>query len=169
MPIDPTIPPSLNLQQRDAERIANMDRRIRELETAWLGPGPAWLPYTPTWTGSSTNPALGNGTIAGRYIRIGKLVFARVLITMGGTTTYGTGYWKVSLPVTPLTGHSWNGVGLAYDVSAGAAYPLLSRADTSNSWHSYRASIPAELVTVTMPFTWAAGDIYELNIFYEAA
>jgi len=29
MPIDPTIPPSLTLENREAERVANLERRVR--------------------------------------------------------------------------------------------------------------------------------------------
>ena len=34
---------------------------------------PQWFNYTPTWTAVTTNPAIGNGTLAGRYVVIGKL------------------------------------------------------------------------------------------------
>lgn len=50
----------------------------------------AWSDYTPPWTGT-TNPAIGNGTIVGRYIQSGKIVRGWFKITMGSTTTYGTG------------------------------------------------------------------------------
>lgn len=59
----------------------------------------AWSNYTPSWTAASVNPAIGNGTITGRYIQIGKIVHFYAKLIMGSTSTYGTGQWYVSLPV----------------------------------------------------------------------
>src|ERR1044071_1955961 len=50
-----------------------------------------WDSYTPTWTNSTTNPTIGNGTLSGAYIQVGKFVVFRVSIGMGSTTTFGTG------------------------------------------------------------------------------
>ena len=58
----------------------------------------AWTPYTPDWTSSGTDPAIGNGTLSASYRRIGTIGFCRGVIKMGTTTTYGTGSWEVSLP-----------------------------------------------------------------------
>ncbi|MFF3300975.1 hypothetical protein [Streptomyces sp. NPDC002908] len=60
----------------------------------------AWSTYTPTWTSSGTNPSLGNGTLTGRYIKIGRTCTASILLTTGSTTTYGTGTYLFSLPFT---------------------------------------------------------------------
>jgi hypothetical protein len=59
----------------------------------------AWTTYNPSWTASVTNPVIGNGTITGRYKQIGKTVFVVVKISMGTSTTYGSGIWRISLPV----------------------------------------------------------------------
>lgn len=69
---------------------------IDDLLTSWL----TFTSYSPTWTGATTNPVIGNGSISAKYVRMGDLVFAFGLITMGSTTTYGTGEWRLSLPVT---------------------------------------------------------------------
>ena len=34
----------------------------------------AWINYTPTWTASTTNPVIGNGTIEGRYALVNGFV-----------------------------------------------------------------------------------------------
>jgi hypothetical protein len=64
--------------------------------------------YTPAWTttGAGADPSLGNGTLVGRYFRIGKLVIVWVTLTIGTTTNAGSGVWEISLP-------------FARDVSAG--------------------------------------------------
>src|SRR5579864_7885838 len=59
----------------------------------------AWASYTPSWTGSSTNPSLGNGSLTGRYTQIGKVVLFSVVLTAGSTTTYGSGFWTFTLPI----------------------------------------------------------------------
>jgi len=62
----------------------------------------AWTPYTPSWTSTGTAPAIGNGTLTGAYVQIGKWVQFRIQVTFGSTTTFGTGGLQVSLPVTPV-------------------------------------------------------------------
>lgn len=52
----------------------------------------------PAWTGSTTNPVIGNGTIAGKLRRRGTEVDYRGIIQFGTTTTFGTGEWRIALP-----------------------------------------------------------------------
>src|SRR5688572_28327966 len=66
--------------------------------------GDPWTAYTPTWTGTGTNPAIVNGTIGGRYLQAGKLVIGNFQIVMGSSTTFGTGSWLVGLPVPAAAG-----------------------------------------------------------------
>ena len=55
--------------------------------------------YTPTWTSASTAPAIGNGTIAGRFQRIGDSARVRIYIATGSTTTFGSANdWTFSIP-----------------------------------------------------------------------
>lgn len=61
----------------------------------------AWTSYVPAWTGATTNPVIGNGTIVGAYRQVGKTVNFRIVITMGASTTYGSGIYSVTLP--PVT------------------------------------------------------------------
>ena len=55
-----------------------------------------WTAYTPTWTAATTNPSIGNGTLAGRYTQIGKTCVLVIGLTAGSTTTYGSGNWSFS-------------------------------------------------------------------------
>lgn len=59
--------------------------------------------YTPTWTGSGGNPAIGNGTLTGSYIRIGKLVKVDIQVIAGATTTFGAGSYNLTLPFAPAS------------------------------------------------------------------
>lgn len=72
---------------------------------AWLTVGTfgAWKTYTPVWAGTS-NPSLGNGSIEGRYSQNGKTVDFSIVLTVGSTTTRGSGNWTFSLPVNARDG-----------------------------------------------------------------
>ncbi|WP_405018179.1 hypothetical protein OHV05_15430 [Kitasatospora sp. NBC_00070] len=66
--------------------------------TAWVPLG-AWTAFTPVWTASTTNPILGNGTLVGRYTRVGKTITYAGTLRTGSTTNGGAGIWNMSLPV----------------------------------------------------------------------
>lgn len=72
--------------------------------TSLLGSwGGAWTAYTPVWTGATTNPVIGNGTLSGQYLQMGKVVHVVIEAIFGTTTTFGSGQWIVSLPVAIKT------------------------------------------------------------------
>lgn len=129
--------------------------------------GGDYLTYTPAWTASGTAPAVGNGTIAGRYLQIGKLVHVKIRLTAGSTSTFGTGDWRFSLPVTAATEDA-GGTTTYFDSSASAVYHGLARYNGS-LLRGYTNASPAVLVDATNPFTWATSDFIELDLVYEAA
>lgn len=67
-----------------------------------MGP---WMAYTPTWTTGGSAPTLSNGVIRGAYRRHGTTLHLRGQLTIGSTTTVGTGEIRVSLP-TAMTSES---------------------------------------------------------------
>ena len=67
--------------------------------SAWIALG-AWNTYTPTWTATTTNPAIGDGTLTGRYAVVGKVCHFTTLVTFGASTAYGSGNYSLGLPVT---------------------------------------------------------------------
>lgn len=86
------------------------------------GIGPAWKPYTPVWTGATTNPVIGLGTITGRYLKVGRSVQVVIEILPGSNTTYGSGAFRVSLPFTAVTVPEQCLHGRFFDTSTGVAY-----------------------------------------------
>lgn len=64
-------------------------------------PDTAWTSYTPTWYGSTTNPATSH-TRTGAYKVIGKTVFFTIKITVG-SGGIGSGLYSFSLPVNSVT------------------------------------------------------------------
>ncbi|MBI0293283.1 hypothetical protein JBE04_01910 [Streptomyces sp. PRKS01-29] len=57
----------------------------------------AFVSYTPTWTGTS-NPSIGNGTLQGRYWRHGSNITGIINLTIGSTTSLGSGNYFWGLP-----------------------------------------------------------------------
>lgn len=58
-----------------------------------------WTNYTPTWTGTVTNPEIGDGIIAGRYMNVGATIFGEIRIQAGVTGfSRGEGVYRIGLP-----------------------------------------------------------------------
>lgn len=123
--------------------------------------GDASTAFTPTWTGSGSNPAIGNGALNCGYKVAGNRLWISYRITMGTTTTYGSGTYTLGIPagLTISTGR-WMLNGNARDDSAsGALYPVFGLASAGNSFvlrtlpTSAGGSMPG--VTATVPFTLA--------------
>ncbi|MBZ3908784.1 MULTISPECIES: hypothetical protein [Streptomyces] len=66
--------------------------------SAWVAMG-AWTAYTPVWTAETTNPAIGNGSLTGKYAIVGRTCHFTLLMQFGSTTTYGSGNYHLSYPV----------------------------------------------------------------------
>lgn len=136
--------------------------------------GATWTVYSPTWSAATTAPVIGNGSIYGGYVKIGKTITCRIAIKPGTTTTYGSGTWTFSLPeaaanvagtgVDPL----WTGVVYAFDAGtanrigvattrSGGTNCTITNEGSSDTWRS------------TIPQTWANGDYLGFELVYEAA
>ena len=134
----------------------------------------AWTSYVPVWTASGSNPVIGNGTIEGWYKIIGKTCFVRGNIAMGSSTTFGTGEWYVSMPVTA--------------VHADAILMTVTLLDNGSAWYNatmagaragFNNKAPMQYVNFTngtasdvnstQPFTWTTSDRFIWNGSYEIA
>ncbi len=124
--------------------------------------------YTPAWTSTSTQPSLGNGSISGKYIKFGKLIYFTVGLTLGSTTTVGTGIWLFSVPV-PIHNEVaiFPGSTSYVDTSAGGTYygPLLIK-NTSTTVFPTIAGSPISTPSSTVPFTWASTDVLRISAMY---
>ena len=116
----------------------------------------AWDNFVPTvggWT-------LGNGTVLGRYLQIGKTVQFRARLLLGSTTVTGAtltlGGLPLSTPADWASALRW----LARDVSASVS----AFGDADMLGGSAGLNLRA-----TTPFTWAAGDFIGVAGTYEAA
>ena len=132
-----------------------------------------WQAWTPVWSGAGSNPTIGNGTMAGRYTRIGGLVIAQMQLLMGSTTTYGSGAWYWSLPVQASPSQPVSraiGVGWTYDagVLTSMCEAWLAPAGSTSKVAMYAAA-GASLMRSTVPFTWVTGDFLSWRVIYEGA
>lgn len=118
------------------------------------------------WTASSVNPSIVNGTLTGHYARIGSTVLYKGAIVAGSSTTYGTGYWIVNMPVIASLGNRNVGVAGLHDLST----PGNDRAGALELLSSTTMRVVANgRVDATTPFTWANGDSLQWLIAYEEA
>lgn len=132
----------------------------------------AWTSYTPTLTASTTNPT--NWTQTGYYMRAGKLVICRFLLTAGGSVTAGSGNYRIALPVNANTTVPFGpAMVYAFDSSAGSIlHPRISIDNTAYLQLWYPATWPTGTntgVTHNTPFAWASGDTIGGALIYEAA
>lgn len=130
---------------------------------------PQWLAYSPVWTASGTNPNLGDGTLAGAFVKHGRTVHFRLELQAGSTTTFGSGAWIFTLPTD---------AGYAPGQPLGLVNMRDQSAGTLHTGFAYRnavgdfAVVPTtgtSLVQGTVPFTWAATDYLRLSGTYQAA
>jgi hypothetical protein len=157
---------------------AYMNTEIRDQFNSFFG---AWTTYTPSWIaegGAGTNPVLGNGSLGGRYLKVGRTVDWVLQLNWGSTSVAGGGAgsenWMFGLPAVPAAGFTYrtatvdvfdNSTSLHYSGNAiyntgsgGVIKTLVSnRADASGIWDS------------TLPMVFAAGDILYASGRYEAA
>lgn len=124
--------------------------------------------YTPVWSSSGTAVSLGNGTITGDYLQVGAMVWVRIVLTMGSTTTYGTGFYRLSLPATPTTDSLIPGY--VDDTSVARRYRLVARITTASaSGDNMRMACDDGTsggVGQTTPITWATGDTLIVSGWY---
>lgn len=135
----------------------------------------AFNTYTPVWTATTTNPVIGNGTLAGTWGRIGRYIYGTLNMTAGSTTTYGSGLWIFSLPVAAAALPTNTAMGVGYTEDAGVTgFPGTLFLITSTTFAMRVHNSAGTYATTaglqpTVPFTYANGDFVRVSFFYEAA
>jgi hypothetical protein len=124
--------------------------------------------YVPVWFTSGVAPVLGNGTIAGRFRKVGLDTFIQVMLTMGTTTTYGTGFFAFDLAGT-ANAAATDALGSArlFDTSAGTHYSATCVVGAGVNFAKLLFGSSGE-ITGTVPFTFATGDVVALNVRLQA-
>lgn len=139
----------------------------------------AWSTWTPSWgADGGAAPTLGNGTLVGRYLKIGRTVDWVLQLSWGSTTAPGGGAanenWWFSLPALPATGFTYRvASGDAFDNSANLHWGASAIYSTLNGGcvKTFVASqgTSAAVLDSAAPFVWAASDILYASGRYEAA
>ena len=123
--------------------------------------------YTPAWTTSGTQPNIGNGSITGRYVVMGKICFLHITVVFGSTSTFGTGGFTFSTPVAPVLQGALL-TALYFDSSPGQFYSGNGRT-VGNTVVLYTNATPLAACAAAAPFTWASADQMQIDITYEVA
>lgn len=160
--------------------IVTADQLNTEIRDQFNSMFAAWTVYTPTWTCTTgTAPAIGNGVLSGRSLKVGRTVDLLINLIAGSTTTYGSGgFFQFSLPYPAAnlgnSSFAWSGSAMATDTGT-AYYPGVSRIFSSGttimalSPGTATGSTPTEWSNIRPPAAWTATDRMALQIRYETA
>lgn len=131
--------------------------------------GAVWTTWVPTWSGSTTNPVLNNGTMVGRYLQVGKTVSFKINLTMGSTTTYGSGAYGWTLPIAPHSDAA--AAAVLVDVSAASRYTAAAWLTAGSGVFRLLSAVATGHAGVagTVPFTFANTDQIIISGTYETA
>ena len=131
--------------------------------------GESGISYTPT----TTNVTVGNGTLTAKYVRVNKFIFGQIKFVLGSTSAIGSSP-TFGLPVTgaAVIGETPCQVycldsGVAFYFASGiigttTIVPISMLANTT-----YLAN--GGNFTATVPITWATNDYISISFCYEAA
>lgn len=125
--------------------------------------------YSPVWASTGTQPAIGDGTLSGIFFRVGRLIWFGVTMIIGTTTTFGTGVYTWTMPVTSIAMTTSRPTFAAFaQQSTGVPFACIARASNTTTFRGIHAKADA-FVGATVPFTWAtAGDFFIASGFYVA-
>lgn len=122
--------------------------------------------YTPTWTGTVSNPSIGNGTLTGRYLLNGRICYVDIDLMIGSTTVVGSGRWDFSLPIN------------AVDTTAQVGGSAMVLDNTTRFWHLIPMLTTVNKIFMNMiddsaaqagplvPMTWTTNDHASISMWY---
>lgn len=135
--------------------------------TALIG---EWTSFTPVLgAGAGANLVIGNGSLQGKYMQIGKTVWVEIHLIIGSTTTLpssAAAAWFWNVPVSTISN---TGAGNVWALQSGVAfYNGFGIIANSTSVNIYLggASI-AGAVTNGSPWGWTTSDQMVLSYWYE--
>lgn len=125
-----------------------------------------WKDYTPTFA----NFTLGNGTVTGKYVRIGRLVHFIVQVTLGSTSSVSaTGGIQASLPVAYTSTARFHGTAR---MAVGSTFMGTLIGSSGNAvLYVNNVSGTYETVTLTtnaIPGSWTTGHTFLMQGTYES-
>lgn len=118
------------------------------------------------WDADSISPSIGNGSVSSYYIKHGNLVTVSFELTIGTTTTAGTGLYSVSLPFANTGSIGFVGSAYFQDSSTsknydGSCVVAAGQAAVScyigdATWSSTAPTVPAtgDVIGFTITYLW---------------
>lgn len=136
-----------------------MNAEVRDTLTAIQA---AWTSYTPT----TTNITVGNGTVTGSFNRQGKTLSFKCIFTFGSTSAVSASP-TFTLPAGMTAkeiNYNAGGKGTTiFDTSAGSHFPaaaiLTSTTVVTCRVFNATAGNAYAVISSTVPMTWATGDV----------
>lgn len=138
----------------------------------------AWTSFTPTWTATGGTPVIGNGTLTGAYVQVGKFVTFRINLVLGSTSSIsGMTDWVFGLPATASSSHTaGTPIGNVYILDNGTAeFMGQIRLFSTTTMVPYVGNAAGTYVTIgttlshNVPMGWTNGDAMRMQGVYEAA
>lgn len=161
---------------------AQLNAEIRDQFSALLS---AWTDYTPSWIAETGGtPAVGNGTLVGRYQKIGRSVDFLIKLTVGSTTTFGAANanWAFGLPPSSSPSTAFSGsraANVSFRLGGTGEARGSGEISTNNSGtvrnmaggsvNGTTNQVDNSLWDQTNPLTAAAGMLVTINGRYESA
>ena len=147
------------------QETAAVQGRVNRLERGWQ----VWDQLA--WTASTTDPAIGNGTLAGWYKFDDRWLELWVEMTAGSTTTFGSGAWIISgqpVPLDPVLPQGAMVGQFGARDSGTASYAGVVITDSTDGQLLPRvlqysgANGTVTSVSSTSPLTWGSGDSFTI-------
>jgi hypothetical protein len=138
--------------------IINNSGNGRNLIDTW------YRPYTPTLTSGGTAPSLGNGTIVGDVCTSGATTTITGILTIGSTTSLGTGGLKISLPQQRQSSGVVVG-GIVYASIGGVVYQGFMQIAGGVSVADMLRDVTGS-ITFNSPAVFTAGDFIRWSFTY---
>lgn len=120
--------------------------------------------YSTTWSGSVSNPTLGNGTLAATYSRSRDTIRINIDLVIGATTTLGSGYWSFSLPFTKDASSTNHAIGTAHISCAGNYYVGAVVVSPGDNYLTVYVNGTGTQMGSASPGAWVAGNRVWLQI-----
>jgi hypothetical protein len=125
------------------------------------------IAYTPSLTSGGTAPSLGDGTLVGYASRNGTTVNVNIILTLGSTTTLGSGQLRFSLPTWAPNSNGYVQVcGTTLMVAGGVNYTGVAQIIGSAQYIRLFRDTSGS-VTFNSPATFTTGDVIFIDAEYE--
>lgn len=124
----------------------------------------AWEAYTPVFSSSGGGASVGNGSLTGFFLRVGKLIHYRIFFDYGATSNAGSGTWQFTLPVTAIVARGPLGNAVCFDGSI--LFPRLAFSNTASS--IVVSDFTPTRISGTNPFSWNSNSELHIIGAYEA-